>query len=235
MTSLPLRSGSSEFVYHYSVFSMCCPLLHVISFFSLADNSVLSVTQRTLCTPCLWSVTLPIYLTPLSLQVGSSDAIHLPSLTTMQFERSFSITSIIESIFYQLLSKASFINTSILHIKYMILIYTYSLFWLTRYSSLMQFQNMGSYGTKVVVYNLWFNDEGITELDFDTDPEVVFLFYWLSFQPCVEISFLMDIFILICRIFALLGMSRRSLLNLHGGESKRNILQKHSVTHYVYA
>ncbi|MCI00296.1 MORC family CW-type zinc finger protein 3-like, partial [Trifolium medium] len=26
-------------------------------------------------------------------------------------------------------------------------------------------------GTKVIVYNLWFNDEGITELDFDTDPK----------------------------------------------------------------
>ncbi|KAL5076408.1 hypothetical protein RYX36_015392 [Vicia faba] len=36
---------------------------------------------------------------------------------------------------------------------------------------LKQFQNMGSYGTKVIVYNLWFNDEGITELDFDTDPK----------------------------------------------------------------
>jgi hypothetical protein len=45
----------------------------------------------------------------------------------------------------------------------------------------MQFDNMGSHGTKVIVYNLWFNDEGITELDFDTDPKVVFLFYWSAF------------------------------------------------------
>ncbi|KAK2388824.1 protein MICRORCHIDIA [Trifolium repens] len=36
---------------------------------------------------------------------------------------------------------------------------------------LKQFDNMGSHGTKVIVYNLWFNDEGITELDFDTDPK----------------------------------------------------------------
>ncbi|WJX39134.1 hypothetical protein P8452_26712 [Trifolium repens] len=34
-----------------------------------------------------------------------------------------------------------------------------------------KFDNMGSHGTKVIVYNLWFNDEGITELDFDTDPK----------------------------------------------------------------
>lgn len=36
---------------------------------------------------------------------------------------------------------------------------------------LKQFDNMGSHGTKVIVYNLWLNDEGITELNFDTDPK----------------------------------------------------------------
>lgn len=47
---------------------------------------------------------------------------------------------------------------------------------------------MGSHGTKVIVYNLWFGDDGNTELDFDTEPKVVFLFYWSSFSPCVEIA-----------------------------------------------
>ncbi|XP_027190365.1 protein MICRORCHIDIA 6-like isoform X2 [Cicer arietinum] len=36
---------------------------------------------------------------------------------------------------------------------------------------LKQFDNMGSHGTKVIVYNLWFGDDGNTELDFDTEPK----------------------------------------------------------------
>lgn len=50
-----------------------------------------------------------------------------------------------------------------------------------KYSWLLQFNDIGSHGTKVVIYNLWCNDDGNLELDFDTDPEVVFLFYWFSF------------------------------------------------------
>lgn len=34
---------------------------------------------------------------------------------------------------------------------------------------LEQFDNLGSHGTKVIVYNLWLDDEGVLELDFDTD------------------------------------------------------------------
>lgn len=37
---------------------------------------------------------------------------------------------------------------------------------------LVQFDDIGSRGTKVIIYNLWLNDDGIVELDFDTDPEV---------------------------------------------------------------
>lgn len=36
----------------------------------------------------------------------------------------------------------------------------------------MQFDDIGSHGTKVIIYNLWFSDDGNVELDFDTDPEV---------------------------------------------------------------
>ncbi|XP_024442456.2 protein MICRORCHIDIA 6 isoform X4 [Populus trichocarpa] len=36
---------------------------------------------------------------------------------------------------------------------------------------LKQFEDIGLHGTKVIVYNLWFNDDGNVELDFDTDPE----------------------------------------------------------------
>ncbi|KAH7528447.1 hypothetical protein FEM48_Zijuj05G0073100 [Ziziphus jujuba var. spinosa] len=36
---------------------------------------------------------------------------------------------------------------------------------------LKQFDDIGSHGTKVIIYNLWFNDDGHAELDFDSDPE----------------------------------------------------------------
>jgi len=35
-----------------------------------------------------------------------------------------------------------------------------------------QFDDIGSHGTKVLIYNLWLNDEGIYELTFDDDMEV---------------------------------------------------------------
>lgn len=36
---------------------------------------------------------------------------------------------------------------------------------------LSQFQDIGSHGTKVIIFNLWLNDEGIYELSFDDDEE----------------------------------------------------------------
>ncbi|XP_057459527.1 protein MICRORCHIDIA 6-like isoform X3 [Actinidia eriantha] len=36
---------------------------------------------------------------------------------------------------------------------------------------LKQFDDIGYHGTKVIIYNLWLNDEGTMELDFDSDPE----------------------------------------------------------------
>ncbi|PRQ57649.1 hypothetical protein RchiOBHm_Chr1g0350641 [Rosa chinensis] len=36
---------------------------------------------------------------------------------------------------------------------------------------LKQFNDIGAHGTEVMIYNLWFNDDGSAELDFDTDPE----------------------------------------------------------------
>lgn len=36
-----------------------------------------------------------------------------------------------------------------------------------------QFDDIGPHGTKIIVYNLWLNDDGILELDFDTDKEDV--------------------------------------------------------------
>ena len=36
----------------------------------------------------------------------------------------------------------------------------------------IQFQDIGNHGTKVAIYNLWMNDDGLLELDFDDDDEV---------------------------------------------------------------
>ncbi|XP_020251479.1 protein MICRORCHIDIA 6-like [Asparagus officinalis] len=40
---------------------------------------------------------------------------------------------------------------------------------------LKQFDDMGHHGTKVIVFNLWFNDGGDMELDFDTDAEDIMI------------------------------------------------------------
>ncbi|KAG6397395.1 hypothetical protein SASPL_143562 [Salvia splendens] len=40
---------------------------------------------------------------------------------------------------------------------------------------MQQFENLGSHGTKVIIYNLWMNDEGIYELNFDDDHEDITL------------------------------------------------------------
>ncbi|GMH14893.1 hypothetical protein Nepgr_016734 [Nepenthes gracilis] len=36
---------------------------------------------------------------------------------------------------------------------------------------MMQFDNIGPHGTKIIIFNLWLNDEGIYELSFDDDDE----------------------------------------------------------------
>ncbi|XP_047312207.1 protein MICRORCHIDIA 2-like isoform X2 [Impatiens glandulifera] len=38
---------------------------------------------------------------------------------------------------------------------------------------MQQFEDIGNHGTKVIIYNLWHNDEGIYELNFDDDDEDV--------------------------------------------------------------
>ncbi|XVE54980.1 hypothetical protein DITRI_Ditri03aG0124800 [Diplodiscus trichospermus] len=36
---------------------------------------------------------------------------------------------------------------------------------------LKQFDDIGSHGTKIMIYNLWLNNDGTSELDFDSDPK----------------------------------------------------------------
>ncbi|KAG0473083.1 hypothetical protein HPP92_014940 [Vanilla planifolia] len=40
---------------------------------------------------------------------------------------------------------------------------------------LQQFDDVGSHGSKVIIYNLWMNDDGLLELDFDDDDEDICL------------------------------------------------------------
>ena len=44
-----------------------------------------------------------------------------------------------------------------------------------------QFNDIGPHGSKIIIFNLWFNDDGNMELDFETDPEVsTFLYFSLE-------------------------------------------------------
>lgn len=40
-----------------------------------------------------------------------------------------------------------------------------------------QFNDIGPRGSKIIIFNLWFNDDGNMELDFETDPEVSTFLY----------------------------------------------------------
>jgi len=52
----------------------------------------------------------------------------------------------------------------------------------------IQFQDVGSHGTKVVVYNLWMNDDGLLELDFEDDDEVsVHIFLHCNYTMALHI------------------------------------------------
>lgn len=54
-----------------------------------------------------------------------------------------------------------------------------------------QFEDIGSHGTKIIIYNLWLNDEGIYELSFDDDDEVHCIlkmtFHLFAFQYLVSV------------------------------------------------
>ncbi|XP_027345437.1 protein MICRORCHIDIA 1-like isoform X1 [Abrus precatorius] len=45
----------------------------------------------------------------------------------------------------------------------------------TKEELMLQFDDIGSHGTKILIYNLWLNDEGIYELSFDDDAEDIML------------------------------------------------------------
>lgn len=45
---------------------------------------------------------------------------------------------------------------------------------------MIQFESLEEQGTRIVIYNLWEDDEGKLELDFDTDPHVISLARFFS-------------------------------------------------------
>lgn len=52
----------------------------------------------------------------------------------------------------------------------------------------LQFDDIGSHGTKIIIYNLWYSDDGSVELDFDTDPQVetsFSLFMYIYVYVCI--------------------------------------------------
>lgn len=51
-------------------------------------------------------------------------------------------------------------------VHFLILLFSFSTY---------QFEDIGTHGTKVMIYNLWLNDEGIYELSFDEEDEVLTL------------------------------------------------------------
>ena len=54
----------------------------------------------------------------------------------------------------------------------------------------LQFDDVGRHGTKVIIFNLWRDEDDALELDFDTDPHV--LFYSMALfnirDKCSELS-----------------------------------------------
>lgn len=48
------------------------------------------------------------------------------------------------------------------------------------YFPLWQFEDVGSHGTKVIIYNMWLNSDAKLELDFDSVAEVYSLYLYVS-------------------------------------------------------
>lgn len=47
---------------------------------------------------------------------------------------------------------------------------------------------MKDHGTRIIIYNLWEDDQGMLELDFDTDKHVKFPYIY----PCILCLYLLD-------------------------------------------
>ena len=66
----------------------------------------------------------------------------------------------------------------------------YALSSVTHLFPIFQFEDIGPHGTKILIYNLWLNDEGIYELSFDDDDEVCSIYnYFIRFFLWICINY----------------------------------------------
>jgi hypothetical protein len=63
----------------------------------------------------------------------------------------------------------------------LLLLLVFFFFLLTSCFRTLQFKLMSDHGTRIIIYNLWEDDQGMLELDFDSDPHVC-LQCLISFQ-----------------------------------------------------
>jgi hypothetical protein len=70
----------------------------------------------------------------------------------------------------------------------------YGLFLLISFNYTFQFEDIGSHGTKILIYNLWLNDEGIYELSFDDDDEVYCLYLNLLLYELLRLQVFWSVF-----------------------------------------
>lgn len=79
-----------------------------------------------------------------------------------------------------------------------------------------------------MIYNLWFNNDGSPELDFNTDPEVNNLcdsiFFFLNVVKVVYISLRWFLVLGCCRIFELVAIQKKLMLDLDGKKSMNGTL-----------
>lgn len=53
------------------------------------------------------------------------------------------------------------------------------------YLVILQFNLMKDRGTRIIIYNLWEDDQGLLELDFTSDRHVCFFFYQALYVPAI--------------------------------------------------
>ncbi|KAI3987500.1 hypothetical protein MKX01_011637, partial [Papaver californicum] len=56
----------------------------------------------------------------------------------------------------------------------------------TKTKLMKQFDDIGQHGTKIIIYNLWFTDDGEMELDCESDAEVFLSWYDYACLTCLQ-------------------------------------------------
>ena len=64
-----------------------------------------------------------------------------------------------------------------------------------------QFGDIGPHGTKIVVFNLWSNDNGVLELDFDSKEEVSIRCLYYLFNYFLQLFVLFEVAVIIMNFY----------------------------------